>query len=176
MSRNGLIVALLVSLAVNLFVIGGLGGMALMTLRGDRPPPPPQRPPMFARAEELSSELSPEHQQQWLATLRQAFEGAEPRMRQSHDLRRQAWQALQADPVDSSKVLADLSQSRDLELQARGDIDRAVVGFASGLPLDERRELADKLSRARLGGRMVFSGRRPGPPPGGGEPPPLPDR
>jgi len=39
MSRRGLLIALIVSLAVNLFVLGGLAGAALMGWPHPRPPP-----------------------------------------------------------------------------------------------------------------------------------------
>jgi uncharacterized membrane protein len=183
MSRRGLIIALIVSVALNLFVIGGVAGAALMEFRGQAGPPfgPPRRP-MFAMADEMAADLTPEHREQWLTTLHEAAVGAGPRLRQSHELRRQAWGRLGADPADVQAVLAELTQARQLELQARGDIDRSVANFASGLPPEERRKLADRLSRARMGPRMMFSGRgpggpgEPGPGPGPGQGPPLPDR
>lgn len=175
MSRRGLVIALLVSLAVNLFFIGGVAGAALMELRVHRGPlPGPPRPPMFAMAEDLSATLAPEHREPWMSRLREAAADAGPRLKQSHDLRRAAWGRLAADPADPDAVLADLTRARQLELQARGDIDRTVVTFAAGLPSEERKRLADKLAHARLGPRM-FSGR--GPRPEGNAPlPPLPDR
>jgi uncharacterized membrane protein len=176
MSRRGLIIALLISVAVNLFVVGGLGGMALMAFRmHGGPPPRGPGPPPFARANELSADLTPEHRAQWMATLRQAAESAGPRMRQARTLRRQAWQGLEADPVDVQAVLAGLAQARALEGQSRGDIDQRLVAFAAGLPPAERHAMAEKLARARIGGRLVFSSRRAGPPVGHQAPPP-PDR
>jgi uncharacterized membrane protein len=191
MSRRALVIALIVSVAVNLFVVGGVVGAALMLFRMHAGPPPgAPRPPMFAMATDIAGGLTPEHREQWFVTLREAAVSAGPRLRQSHDLRRQAWGKLAADPVDVQAVMTELTQARDLELQARGDIDRSIVTFAGGLPAEERKKLADKLTHARLGGRMLFlrngpdAGHGPsGPGPGGpaGPPdapdgPPLPDR
>jgi uncharacterized membrane protein len=187
MSRRALIIALIVSVAVNLFVVGGVAGAALMLFRMHAGPPPgPPHPPMFAMAEDVGSQLAPEHREQWMTTLKDAAANAGPRLRQSHDLRREAWNRLAADPVDMQAVMAELTQARELESQARGDIDRTVVTFAGGLPADERKKVADKLSKARLGGRMFFLRRGPGPDggpglggpggPGGANEPPLPDR
>lgn len=179
MSRQGLIVALLVSLAVNLFVIGGVAGAFLIQFRMHAGPPlGPPRPPLFAMSEEVAAQLTPEHRQQWLTTVRQAALGAGPRLRQAHELRREAWNRLAADPVNAPAIVAELTQARTLELQARGDIDSAIVAFAGNLPADERKRLADKLSRAHVGPRMMMSGQGPGAGPGHDEagPPPLPQR
>jgi uncharacterized membrane protein len=191
MSRRALVIALIVSVALNLFVVGGVAGAALMLFRMQGGPPlaPPHPPPTFAMAEDVGSQLTPEHREQWMTTLKDAAVAAGPRLRQSHDLRREAWNRLAADPVDTQAVMAELTRARDLELQARGDIDRAVVTFAGGLPADERKKVADKLSKTRLGGRMLFLrhgpdggrgfGEGPGPGPGGpggANEPPLPDR
>jgi uncharacterized membrane protein len=186
MSRRALVIALIVSVAVNLFVIGGVAGAALMLFRMHAGlPPGPPRPPMFAMAEDVGAQLAPEHRQQWMTRLRDAAEAAGPRLRQSHDLRREAWSRLAADPVDVQAVTAELAQARELELQARGDIDRTVVTFAGGLPADERKKIADKLAKGRLGGRMLFlrRGSGPGPRPdagpgaaGPGGAPPVADR
>lgn len=169
MSRQGLIAALLVSLAVNLFVIGGVAGAFLMQFRLHAGPPMgPPRPPLFAMSEEVAAQLTPEHRQQWLNTVRQAAAGAGPRLRQAHELRREAWSRLSADPVNGQAIVAELTQARMLELQARGDIDSRIVNFAGTLPADERKRLADKLSRARVGPRMLMSGQSAGPGPGAG--------
>lgn len=176
MSRRGLVITLIVSLAVNLFVLGGLAGAALMGLPLHRPPPQ-SGPPRLAA---LGAALTPEQRQAWQATIRQSAQNAGPKLRQARLLRGQAWRAMSADTVDTQAVLAALSQSRGLEFQARSEMDRAVVGFTATLPADERRKLSEALSRDRHGGPPPghWSGRRPGP---GGDGPgpgpgPLPDR
>lgn len=165
MSRRGLLIALIVSLAVNLFVLGGLAGAALMGLPMQRPPQP--GPPRLAV---LGAALTPEQRPAWQATIRQAAENVGPKLRQARLLRDQAWRAMNEDKVDTQAVLAALSQSRGLEFQARSEMDRAVVGFTATLPVDERRKLGEALSRSRHGpppGR--WSDHRHGP--GGGGPP-----
>lgn len=170
MSRRGLVIALIISLAVNLFVLGGLAGAVLMGFPLHRPPPP-QGPPRLAA---LGAELTPAQREAWQSTIRESAVTAGPKIRQARLLRDQAWRSIAADPVDTQAVLAALNQSRTLELQARSEMDRSVVGFAATLPASERGKLAEALSR----------GRRHGPPPGGwsgGGPGPggearLPDR
>jgi uncharacterized membrane protein len=95
----------------------------------------------------------------------------------ARQMRREAWRALTADPVNPQAALAALDQARTLEFQARSEMDRAVVGFAATLPLDERRKLGEALVKTRHGPPMQgpmpsWSGGRPAP---DGEPT-LPDR
>lgn len=166
MSRRGLVIALIVSLAVNLFVLGGLAGAALMGFPLLHRPPPQPGPPRLAA---LGAALTPEQRQAWQATIRQSAQNAGPKLREARMLRDQAWRTMSSDTVDTQAVLAALSQSRGLEFQARSEMDRAVVGFTATLPVDERRKLAEALSRDRRGGG--------GPPPGahgwsGGRPSP----
>jgi len=168
MSRRALLIALIVSLAVNIFVLGGLAGAVLMGLRPHGGPPP--GPPRLAA---MTENLSPEHRDAWLATLKQTAGDAGPKLRQARSLRREAWRSLMADKPDAQAALASLDQSRLLEQQARSEMDRAVVTFAATLPPEERRKLGEALSRPRMRG------------PGGGPPGlgrfmpgerPLPDR
>lgn len=178
MSRRGLLTALIVSLAVNLFVLGGLAGAALMGFPLQRPPQP--GPPRLAV---LGAALTPAQRPAWQATIRQAAENVGPKLRQARLLRDQAWRSMNDDKVDTQAVLAALSQSRGLEFQARSEMDRAVVGFTATLPVEERRKLGEALSRSRHGRPGRWSDHHHGP--GGGGPPlsdpdgppgPLPDR
>jgi len=164
MSRRGLLIALIVSLALNVFVLGGLAGALLM---GVHPPggPPPGGPPRLAA---MGEALSPAHRQAWEQTLKTAVGISRPKLQQARALRRQGWQALAANPADPAAALLSLNQSRLLEAQARGEMDQAVVGFVATLPADERGRLTDKLSRARPpgpggGGGRPWSGGLPGP-------------
>ncbi|CAN7445368.1 periplasmic heavy metal sensor [Phenylobacterium sp. LjRoot219] len=145
MSRRGLWIALIVSLAVNLFVLGGLAGAALRG--GLRPPePPPPGPPRLTAA---GAALSDPQREAWQAAIRQGAETSRPKLEQARALRREAWRGLSIGPVDVEATLVALNRSRALEMQARSEMDRAVVGFAATLPADDRRKLAEVLSRAR---------------------------
>lgn len=180
MSRRGLLIALLASLAINLFVLGGLVGAGMMGLLRPHGPPAMGPPPRLAA---LGVALSPAHREAWQTTIRQTVQGSFPKLRQAHMLRKQAWQGLATDPVNPQAALATLDQARALEFQARAEMDRAVLGFAATLPADERRKLSEALGRPhQVIGRHEWSGGGPGPGPGpgpgggpGGEPP-TPDR
>jgi uncharacterized membrane protein len=172
MSRRGLVIALVVSLAVNLFVLGGLAGVALMgLLRPTAQPPQAAGPP---RLMAIGAALEPARRDAWEATVRQTVENSRPKLRQARGLRDDAWQALGRDPLDPQAALATLDQARTLEFQARAEMDRTVVGFAATLPAEQRQKLGEALKRAHQHPpRGPWSGGRAAP--GLGEPP-LADR
>jgi uncharacterized membrane protein len=161
MSRRALVIALVASLALNLFVIGGLAGAALMGFgrHGFHGPPPPGRLAAVGEA------LTPERREAWRTTMRGAVATAGPQLRQARELRRQAWEAVAKEPANAPAAMAALDQSRALEGQARSVMDRAVVDFAASLPAADRAKLSEALSRRagrphRPGG---WSGGGPGP-------------
>lgn len=177
MSRRALLIALFVSLAVNIFAVGALVGAAVIGPRGHRGPdfaqggPPRGRGPgggAFAG----SAALAPEHREAWRTALREQQAAAGPKLREARQAREQAWRALGREPVDAQAVLGALQRSRALEGEARADIDRRIVEFAGALPADERGRLAAVLAEPRRGGGGP-SGRR-GPP--GERQAGLPDR
>lgn len=167
MSRRSLLIALIVSLAVNLFVLGGLGGVMLMGFPTPGPPPQPGPPRLLA----LGEALTPAQRAAWQATIRQTAETGAPKLLRARQMRHDAWQALTTDPVNLPAALTALDQARTLEFQARSEMDRAVVGFAATLPVEERRKLGAAIEKARRHPPMHggWSGGRPGP---DGEPPP----
>lgn len=171
MSRRGLWIALIVSLAVNLFVLGGLAGAALGGFRLREPPPPPGPPRLSA----AGAALSGPQREAWQAAIRQGAETSGPKVEQARALRREAWRGLTAGPVDVEGTLAKLNRSRVLELQARSEMDRVAVGFAATLPESDRRKLAEALSRQRRHGPGGWSRDGGGPGPDRGDRG-LPDR
>ena len=147
MKGRGLLIALIVSLAVNLFVLGGLAGAVMMGWGGRKPPP--GGPPRLAAA---GAALDPTQREAWQAAIRQAAQASGSKVQEARQLRREAWRGLSDDTIDAQAMLAQLNRSRTLELQARSEMDRAVVGFAATLTADDRRKLAEALSRGRRGG------------------------
>jgi uncharacterized membrane protein len=158
MSRRGLLIAFIVSLAVNLFVLGGLTGAALMGF--GRPPPPPGPP---ARLRAVGEALSAEHRAGWEAAIRGGLEAARPQLEQAGVLRRKAWASVAAEPPNPQAALAALDQSRAQETQARALMDHSVVSYAATLPQGERAKLGQALSQ-RFG--RPHGGPWPGPGPG----------
>lgn len=159
MSQRTLFIALFVSLAVNLFVLGALAGVYLFGPRlHHRPPEFRGGPPMMAAAAAL-----PENQRAaYHDALRAEVMRVGPQLREARQIRRGAWARLAADPVDAAAINADLDRARAMELQARADVDRAILGFAAKLPAADRARFGQALAEPpRHGGRH-------------GPPPPMP--
>lgn len=144
MSRKTLLIVLFVSLAVNLFLVGGvIGGLVVgQRLRPDRPPMARMNQPVWAAAQVLS----PEQARAYRTMLR--GEGMEARtvMRESREARAQAWRTLGAEPFDPAMTKQRLAQVRDREAATRGEIDGRIVDFAASLTPPERQKLAAALA------------------------------
>jgi uncharacterized membrane protein len=159
MGRRTLWIGLVVSLAVNLFLIGAVvGGLVIGSrLHAGRPGLRPG-PPLWAAADSLS----PERQGAYRQALHGEAGDVRGKMREARMVRRQAWLGLRADPFDAKATVSGLDHARALELDARGAVERRIVDFAVTLTPAERAQLADGLARAGPGPR----GGRRGPPQG----------
>ena len=144
MSRKTLLIVLFVSLAVNLFLVGGvIGGLVVgQRLRPDRPPMSRMNQPVWAAAQVLG----PEQARAYRTMLR--GEGMEARtvMRETHEARAQAWRTLGAEPFDPAATRQRLAEIRAREADTRGEIDGRIVDFAGSLTSVERQKLATALA------------------------------
>lgn len=160
MSRRTLYILLFVSLAVNLFVVGAAVGAFVFGARMHRHVTEPRGGPAMLAA---AAALPDDQREAYRQALRTEAGAVGPRLREAHQLRRQAWGRLGADPLDAKGIGADLDRARALETQARGDVDHAILNFSARLPAADR---------ARLGQALAQPMRRG--PPGGAPPPPPP--
>ena len=146
MSQRSLIIALFVSLAVNLFAIGAVMGGLVIGVRmseGRENAMRPGPPPLFAAGAAL-----PETRQD---AYRQALRGEAGQVRRTlmraGEARREAWSGVADDPYDPAAIRRDLAEAQAIEAQARSLIESRVVDFAGDLSAPERRALAEALSR-----------------------------
>lgn len=160
MSRRTLLIVLFVSLAVNLFLVGGvIGGLVVgQRLRPDRPPMTRMNQPVWAAAQALS----PEQGKAYRTMLRSEGMEARTAMRQAREERAQAWRTLAAEPFDPAVTKQRLAQVRAREAETRGQIDGRIVDFAAGLTPADRQKLATALAEPPVRGRP--EGRRPSSP------------
>lgn len=160
MNRRGLLIALIVSLAVNLFAIGAVVGAIVLGPRLHGPGVRPGGPPFWSAA----AELPPERR----AAYRQALmgEAGEVRdaMRAARQARREAWLSLGDPAFSPGDATARLERARTLEMQARSAVERRIVDFAVTLSPEERARLAKGLAKSGPGRRG--GGDRPPRPPG----------
>jgi uncharacterized membrane protein len=157
MSQRGLLIALVVSLAVNLFAVGAVVGALLLGPRihdaGFR-----RGPPFWMAAQALPAERREAYHR---ALMGEADEVRDT-MRAARRARREAWRTLGEPGYTPAATAARLQQARDLEMQARTQVERKILDFAATLPPAERAELAKGLEKSGPGMRMRT---RHGPPP-----------
>lgn len=155
-------ILLLVSLALNLFLIGTVvGGLVVgQRLRAMRPPPERGGPALWVAARGLS----PEHREAYREVLRGEGGQVRAKLREAREARAEAWRSLEKEPFDQAAVRRKLAAARDQDAQARAALENGLVTFAAALPADERSKLAEGLARPgpRRGGPPSDKGPGPG--------------
>lgn len=147
MSGRKLVIALLVSLAANLFLVGlGVGAWALGPRLVQPAPAVTQgagRPalPLWA----VARSLSPEYRPAFNVVLRKALLGTVGDIRKARAIKRRAFDAMAADGFDPVKTTADLDSARALEFGARQRVEHEVLVYAATLPPEERANLAEAM-------------------------------
>ena len=167
MTQRSLTIALILSLAVNLFLVSGIAGMFLIGrhLHAAHPRMMAGQPLWAA-----GRALPPEARMDYFRTLHEGGGDVREQMRQARRMRHEAFASLGAEPFDAGAVRRRLAEARRLETEARGRVEGRLVDFAAALPPPERRALAHGLVEFAPGpGRGM---RREGPPPASGPPPP----
>jgi len=154
--RRWLLVGLVVSLALNLFLVGLGVGALLFGGGAKRGPDPeaaagPRRAPLWM----AGRGLSPAHRPAYREVLMRATRAARPDLVEARRLKRQAFDAMATTPYDAEMVAADLAQARTLEFKARTRLEKDIATFAATLPPGERAALAESL-------RLVMTRPAPG--------------
>lgn len=180
MSGRRLVIALLVSLAVNLFLIGlGVGAWALGPRLMQLTPVVVQgagRPalPLWA----VARSLSPQYRPAFNAVLRKALLGTAGDIRKARAIKRAAFDAMAGDTFDPVKTTADLDRARALEFGARQRIEHDILVHAATLPPEERANLGEAMRRVmnQQVNRRFRNQWGPGRQPGPGQPPGPPSQ
>ncbi|ATC25660.1 periplasmic heavy metal sensor [Caulobacter vibrioides] len=102
----------------------------------------PARPPLWTAGEALS----PENRRGLRQALRAANQKNMPITQRARAERRAALAALASPGFDAAEVSRRLATARDLEIQARGNVETALATFAATLSPQERAALAQGLS------------------------------
>jgi uncharacterized membrane protein len=168
-------IAIGVSLALNLFLIGSLVGVMVIGLRafGDRDDAQRARRPGIGAAFQA---LPDDRRQAFREVMRAQALAAGPDFRAAAQARREAMQAMSAPAYDAAAVSAALQRAREADGRARARIDATLAERLSQFSPSERQLFARGMMRGpnggRGGGRRGGDGRgRPdGPPP---PPPPA---
>ena len=151
MSPRALTIALIASLALNLFIIGTVVGGVLVgaKLRAETPAGAAGRPrqPLWTAADALP----PEQRRAYRHLLRGRAQHVGAQMRESRFARREAWLSMAAEPFNANATAQQLALARTLETTARGGVEDRIVAFAATLPPAERAILAEGLARSSPG-------------------------
>ncbi|MBV2149870.1 periplasmic heavy metal sensor [Sphingobium sp. AS12] len=147
MSERALRIVLIVSLVLNVFVIGGLVGAAVMWKRveAQRPLVGIGRP---ARLREAAQALSPPNRRMLRQTVRAAAQSLRPQAEQARAARREAGRLLVQPKFDRAAFEAALARARTADVTIRTRLETAVVDAAAKLPVEERVALADAMDRS----------------------------
>lgn len=132
--------ALVVSLCVNVLVLGAVGGFMMRQEQDD-----------FGRVafRHVIRALPDERREE----ARDLLEARVPEFRELREeiraARRETMALLTADPVDQAALRASVERARELTAQRRVLVEDALLEFAANLPAAERRDLADRLAEKR---------------------------
>lgn len=165
MSQRTLSIALIVSLVVNVFVIGAIVGAFGMRMRVEEQ----RRQPPRAAIMRMSEQLPEDVRNRYMAAMRAQGQANRPKMELVRQARADAMRAFAAEPFDAKAASDALARARTAETETRAALETTIVEFAKGLAPEERRIIGQSL---RGGPRGMGGGRR-GPGPGGrdGRPP-----
>lgn len=142
MSARQLTAALIVSVALNLFLIAA--GITFIALDAHRPRHRlPERPTLRAAA--LS--LAPDQKTKFIALLEIEGDRVQGANRQARALRAAAWGSLAAARFDPLVAKADLARARALNQASRAQVENGVLDFAAALPTADRARFGAAMSR-----------------------------
>jgi uncharacterized membrane protein len=133
-------VALGVSLALNLFLIGALSGGAAWMNYGHRMIP-------AGSLRVAGSELPAEQRQAFRKTLRQARVGVSDQIMIARNARVKASELLRASDLDQAALRETLNEARAADFRVRSAVEKEALKFAASLPLEDRLRLADAIEK-----------------------------
>src|SRR5215469_8858251 len=136
-------IGLVVSLAVNLFLIGAAAGVIALGVRMAHDNARP-RPGVFGRA---LGDLPESQRSAMRQMLRDAWGQARGSVQQSRRLRLDAWGALGEAKPDPAVIKRELAQSRQLDSAARSSVEEKVVDYVLTLAPDDRARFAAGMRR-----------------------------
>lgn len=145
-------IALIVSLTLNVFVIGVVGGMLFTRAHAPRPM---RRVGALIHA---ADGLSPADQAAFRRMLHEHVHAARPLLQDARLSRRDVLDRLSTEPFDRAAAGASLARARDDEVKARAALEEAILDFAAKLDPQKRARMAADIRR---GAPMRWSAAQP---------------
>lgn len=151
MKPRGLIIALVISVAINLFLAGLIVGGVVVARRVAEARPAeaagPNRTPLWRAGDALPFPKRRAFRQMF----RQAGLDTRDAIRASRAIRREAIASMEAPGYDAKAAIDGMNRARQLDGQARSQVEARILEFAATLTPDERELLAQGLRRAMAG-------------------------
>lgn len=141
-STNPLKPLLVVSVLLNVFLIGGVGGGLYHWLSL---PKPAEAVVNQHGLRQALVKLAPERRKELRQLLRQNSADSQPLVLAGRAARLDVIKQLEAPTLDRAALIADLGKARDADVQLRELVDNTLAHFASTLPRDDRQKLVDAL-------------------------------
>lgn len=147
MNRSALLVALGVSVALNLFGAAALVTTLVTKDRVERQVEAEHRPGRERPAMALVRQLSPEVRDRVKTALRASALAARPDFEEARAKRREAVELARAEAYESDRVSILLDQSRAAELRGRQRLEADAVALLGSLTPADRAALSQLLTR-----------------------------
>ncbi len=151
MSDRALRIGLIVSIILNVFLVGGVvGGLAFWRLNPQvHASAAPANAPQQRRALRFAADqLSTQQQRAFRQALRQARMDTLPNLRESQAQRRELVGLIGAETFDRSAVMSALSRARSADAAVRARLETAIVDYAAGLSPADRAVFVQGLARS----------------------------
>ncbi|AZC27624.1 periplasmic heavy metal sensor [Pseudomonas sessilinigenes] len=147
---------LVLSLLLNVFLVGGVAG-GLYQWLGQPGPARTLAVPQHGLRQAMA-QLPEERRHQLRQLLRQTRKDSQPLLMAGRQARLAVVRELQADTLDRTALDNQLSQSREADIALRARVDETLAEFAGSLSLQERQHLVESMylrgpgkNRAALG-------------------------
>jgi len=141
MNPRTLWIALGLSLAVNVFVVGAAAGLIFGRVLAPAPGPGQRPNPMMA----ASDKLDPPDREAFRSLMQDEAQRDGPTLLDARMARRQAIALLRAPDFDRAAAGAALDRARADDLQVRQKLENTMLDFAAKLDVQGRTNLADGL-------------------------------
>ncbi|WP_025126372.1 periplasmic heavy metal sensor [Pseudomonas sp. PH1b] len=142
-STRALKTFLVLSLLLNVFLIGGVAGGLYQWLGQPRPVQALAVPQHGLR--QAMALMPEEHRRQLRQLLRQTRNDSQALISAGREARQGVVRELAADQLDRGALDAELGKSREADSALRARVDEALATFAASLSLSERQQLVEAM-------------------------------
>lgn len=150
--KRGALILLVVSLVLNLFLLGAIGGSLWRWTHG--------RPAVVGWRAHAADGLPTATADRFRQSMRATALALRPVTRAGREARGRAAMLFEAPSFDPRAVMAELDRARAADIAVRTRLERQVVAFATTLPADQRRTLGQGLRSGPLR-QPLHRGRKP---------------